>query len=105
MTITRHSDHEQPGATTRKDERLEARVTAQQKEMFQRAAMLKGQSLSEFMVSSAQSAAEHTIREHEVLTLTARDSRVFVEALLAPPSPNPRLQAAAERYKRTVKEL
>ncbi len=81
-------------------ERLEARVSHEQKALIQRAADLLGRSLSDFIVGSAQRAAEEVLREHEVMTLTARDSRAFVEALLNPPAPNEQLRAAAARYKR-----
>lgn len=37
-------------------------------------------------------AAEQTIRSHEVITLSARDSLLFVEALLNPPAPNDALR-------------
>jgi uncharacterized protein (DUF1778 family) len=82
-----------------KRERLEARVSPKQKELMRRAAALQGRTLSEFLISSAQQAAEQAIREHEVITLTARDSRAFVEALLNPEPAGERLRRAAERYK------
>jgi uncharacterized protein (DUF1778 family) len=83
---------------TAKRERLEARVSAEQKALLQRAADLQGRTLSDFIIGSAQQAAEEIIREHMVITLTAQDSRAFVEALLNPPAPNERLRAAAARY-------
>ncbi len=87
-----------------KRERIEARLTSEQKEVIQRAADLKGRSLSDFVIDSAQRAAEATLREHEVLTLTARESRAFVESLLNPPAPNARLRAAFARHEREVQE-
>lgn len=81
-----------------KSERLEARLTAEQKEVLQRAAALGGSSVSDFVVRSAQREAERILREHDVVTLSARDSRVFVEALLNPPAPNDAFRAAAARY-------
>ncbi|HYW47569.1 MAG TPA: DUF1778 domain-containing protein [Bryobacteraceae bacterium] len=51
-----------------KTARLEARLTDEQKALFQHAADLTGRSLTEFVVSSAQEAAARTVREHEVLT-------------------------------------
>jgi uncharacterized protein (DUF1778 family) len=86
----------------RKDERLEVRVSAAQKELVQRAASLQGRTLSEFVASSLQQAAEQTIREHEVVSLTAQESIAFVEALLASPAPNEHLLRLAERYRRTT---
>lgn len=87
---------ETPRAT--KSERLEARVTLQQKLLLQRAAELRGLSLADFLVTSAQTAAEATIREHNVITLTARDSIAFAEALLNPREPNATLRAAFARH-------
>ena len=81
-----------------KSERLEARITLQQKELLQRAAELRGLSLTDFLVESARQAAEATIREHSIMTLTARDSVLFVEALLNPGEPNSTLKAAFAAY-------
>jgi uncharacterized protein (DUF1778 family) len=86
-------------ATKVKRERLEARVSPEQKALFEHAAALQGQSLTDFLVQSAQSAAEVVIREHEIIHLTARDSAVLAEALLNPPEPNDTLRAAAQRYR------
>ena len=98
MTVRKRLEAPRPA----KSERLEARVTRQQKEILQRAAELSGLSLTDFLVTSAQSAAEATIREHNVITLTARDSIAFAEALLTPSTPNAALRAAFERYDQEV---
>lgn len=87
-----------------KRERLEARISAEQKELLQRAAALQGWSLSDFVVESAQRAAEATIREHSIIALSTRDSLMFMEAVLNPPPPTARLRAAAERYLDEVEE-
>ncbi len=82
-----------------KSERVAARITPDQKMLFQRAAALHGRSLTDFLVASAQEAAEKTIRSHEVITLSARDSKAFVEALLNPSKePNAALRQAFRRY-------
>lgn len=82
-----------------KRRRFNARLTAEQKGLFERAAALYGQSVSQFVLSSAQKAAEQAIREHEVITLSARDSRAVMEALLHPEPAGPALRRAAERYR------
>lgn len=87
-----------------KAERLDTRLSADRKAVIQRAANLSGVSLTNFVVESAYERAEETIRRHEVMTLTARDSVAFVEALLNPPAPNERLLAAARRYREFVGE-
>jgi uncharacterized protein (DUF1778 family) len=84
--------------TSAKSERLEARITREQKELLLRAAELRGLSLTDFLIDSAHRAAEATIREHTIMTLTGRDSSLFVEALLHPSTPNPTLRAAFAHY-------
>ena len=81
-----------------KRDRLEARVSPEQKLLFQRAAMLRGQTLSDYVVNIVQQDAEETIHRHDI-TLSARDSRIFVDALLNPTGPNDALRAAFADYK------
>jgi uncharacterized protein (DUF1778 family) len=88
------------GEQTYRTERLGARVPADVKATLQRAADLTGRSLSDFVIASAQAAAEETIRQHAIMELTARDSRLLAEALLNPPEPNARLRTAFEDYDR-----
>jgi uncharacterized protein (DUF1778 family) len=80
-------------------ERLEARLTPEQKKHIERAARIKGTSVSDFVVLSAADAALRTIREEEVLTLNERARETFARALLNPPAPGRRLTAAAKRFK------
>ncbi len=87
-------------ARSQKSERLEARLTPRQKVLLQRAADLAGTSLTEFVVQSAQRAAERAIQSHELLALTARESAAFVGSLLEPPDPNVALRAAAQRHQK-----
>lgn len=85
-------------ATTVRTERLEARLGSRQKALLKRAADLRGQTLTDFVIASAQEAAKKTIREHEIMELAASDQKVLVEALLNPPNPGKNLKAAAARY-------
>jgi uncharacterized protein (DUF1778 family) len=88
-----------------KKERLEARLTAEQKRHIERAARIKGTSVSDFVVLSAAEAAVRTIREQEVLTLNERARKVFARALLNPPAPGRTLLAAAKSYKERAKDI
>ena len=81
-------------------ERLGARVPASVKATLQRAADLTGRSLTDFVVASAKAAALETIRQHEVIELSAEDSKKLAEALMRPPAPNARLQQAFADYYR-----
>ena len=84
---------------TTRDARLEARVSAAQKNLFQQAAALSGRTLSEFVVASAQDAARRVIAEHESIRLSREEQLAFVQALLSPPEPNARLKRAAKAYR------
>lgn len=86
-------------ATRSRIERLEARITKTQKELFVRAAELQGRSLTDFLVASAQEAALATVRTHDAVRLGERDREAFVSALLTPPTPARTLQRAAKRYR------
>jgi uncharacterized protein (DUF1778 family) len=83
----------------RRAARLEARISPQLKRRLEYAASLRGTSLTEFVLQSAQEAAARTIRDNEVLTLSERARTAFAGLLLNPPRPNRKALAAAKRYK------
>lgn len=85
---------------SRKQQRLQARITPDQKRLIERAAELRGTTVTEFVVASAQQAASETIKDFEVLTLRDRARKVFVDAILNPPLPN----KAVRRYKAQLGE-
>jgi uncharacterized protein (DUF1778 family) len=82
-----------------KIERIEARVTSQQKTLIQQAAEMQGRTLTDFVVHALQDAAERVIKDSQVMDITRRDQEVLVAALLNPPQANARLKAAAKLYK------
>ncbi|HEY4942189.1 MAG TPA: DUF1778 domain-containing protein [Rhizomicrobium sp.] len=86
-------------ATRTRQERLEARISRDQKTLFQRAAALQGRTLTDFVLNSVHEAAVRTIEETQLIRLSAQDSRVFAAALINPKKPNEKLRAAAQRYK------
>ena len=86
----------------RKVARIEARLDFEQKRRIEYAARLRGTSVSDFIVLSADDAAARVIEAHEVWVLADRDREVFVQALLNPPAPSPRMKAAAQRYRRQL---
>ena len=83
-------------------ERLEARITADQKLLIQRAADLEGRSVTDFVIASVQEAARRAVEAHETIVLDAAESRAFVDALLDPPSVNARLKETVRRYRTTT---
>ncbi|HXX19064.1 MAG TPA: DUF1778 domain-containing protein [Candidatus Acidoferrum sp.] len=83
----------------RRVERVEIRATPEQKRHLERAAEIRGTTLTGFILNEAHEAAMAAINEFEFVQLRNEDRRVFVEALLNPPKPNDALRAAAARHK------
>ena len=88
-----------PRKPTIKVERLEARITREQKRIIERAAELRGTTVTDFVVVSAQQAATETIKDFAMLSLRDEAREVFVKALLNPSAPKAAARAAARRYK------
>ena len=83
-------------------QRLETRVTAEQKTLIERAAALQGRTVTDFVLTSVQDAARRAIEEHQHLELSVRDSEAFVDALLNPQPVNDRLRETIRRYRETT---
>jgi uncharacterized protein (DUF1778 family) len=86
----------------KKDARLEARVTVEQKQLMERAAGLRGQNLTEFIVAVLSEAATQIIKDGELIELTDRDRQAFAEALLNPAPPSDRACADAQWYQQLM---
>ena len=83
-----------------RDQRLEARVTPDQKELIERAACVQGRTVTDFVVSALQEAAKQAIADHTVWKLTQEQQKVFIDALMDPPAPNRKLQEAYKRFRK-----
>lgn len=101
MSTTRAGQRRSPN---RASARIDARLTAEQKDIIQRAADLERRSISDFVVANAYDAARQVIREHETIMLSVEESRRFAELLLNPPAPGEGLRAAAAQYRTFVGE-
>src|ERR1022692_1566529 len=82
--------------------RFDARLNAEQKVLIQKAADLEGRTITDFVLHSAEAAAERTIEERAMLILSARETETFVNAILHPAEPGPVLRSAARHYKNTI---
>jgi len=89
-------------AKSQKLERIEARIRPDQKRRIERAASIRGTSVSDFIVRHADEAARRTIEEHEVWTLNEAQSIAFVEACLNPGKPGKALLEAARLHEQLV---
>jgi uncharacterized protein (DUF1778 family) len=93
--IERESRSRRPKA----EERIDARLPAETKQLIERAAGITGVTVSDFIISKAYEAATTVVQSYDAWTLNRRDSKAFIDALLNPPEPNEALKAAAARYK------
>ena len=82
-----------------KSYRFDARLSEEQKLLIQKAADLEGRSMTEFVLHSAEAAAQRTIERRAMLVLTARETEAFAEAILNPPEPGAVLRRAARVYR------
>lgn len=78
--------------------RLEARIPAQVYEQMQRAAQLRGMTLTSYIIATAGEDARRVVQDAEIMRLAREDQIRFAEALIAPPKANKRLVRAAKRH-------
>ncbi len=82
-----------------KTDRLEMRLTPQQRQLLERAAALSGQVLASFIRSELVERAQAIIDQHAQTELSARDFRRFLDILDRDDEPAPALKAAFRRHK------
>ncbi len=82
--------------------RLEARISTDLHALLKRAAEIQGRTMTDFVVSAVQDAAQRAIEQAEVMRLTLADQECFARALLAPPEPAPALTRAFERRRKLL---
>lgn len=78
-----------------KSERMELRVSPDDKSEIEIAAKMSRVSVSQFIADSALERASHIISEHNRIKLTEASFNAVMEALENPPAPNDRLRRAA----------
>ena len=66
------------------------------------AAALQGRSVTDFVLSSVQEAAQRAIDDYQRIDLSVKDAEAFVEALLNPKPVNDRLRETIRRYRRAT---
>jgi uncharacterized protein (DUF1778 family) len=89
----------------RRSSRLTAQINWSDRQLFKLAAGLNGLSVEEFVLTTARAAAEKAVCRGRNIRLTADQSRLFVQALLAPSRPaKPRLRRALALHQATVTE-
>ena len=95
----RHAVVNKRRAPRAKAYRFDARLNEEQKVLLQKAADLEGRTMTDFVLRSAEAAAERTLQDRSMVILSARETEAFVNAVLNPAEPGPNLRAAAQQYK------
>lgn len=83
-------------ATATRRERMHFRLSAEDKELFRAAAEMRGQDMSDFVLSNARRAAEEVIEEQRDFVLPHDRFEAFVAALDRSPVEKPRLRRLFE---------
>ena len=91
---------QEPPTPPAKMYRFDARLNEEQKLLIQKAADLEGRTMTDFVLHSAEAAAERTIEKRAMLILTARETEIFANAVLNPPDPGSVLRKAAREYRK-----
>ena len=80
-----------------KKQRIDLRLTDDDKSMIEEAAAISNQSVSQFMLNSASQRAAEVIEQHRRMILTEESWTLVMDALSNPPSPGEKLKRAAKR--------
>jgi uncharacterized protein (DUF1778 family) len=86
-----------PTSARRKDEVIQIRASAEAKAILNRAAALRGQKLSEFMLESARRQAEETILDQRTFFLDDDAHARFLARLESPRKPSDKARARLNR--------
>jgi uncharacterized protein (DUF1778 family) len=82
--------------------RLEARISKDLHATLKRAAELQNRTVTDFVVSTLQEAAQRAIEQSGVIRLSLADQERFAQTLLAPPKPAPALKRAFARRRKLI---
>jgi len=82
--------------------RLEARIPVQIYDQMQRAAELRGMTLTGYLIATAGEDARRVVEDSEIIRLAREDQIRFAEALINPPKPNERLARAAKHHEKLI---
>ena len=85
-----------------KNERINLRLKSQAKILLERAASLEGKTVSNFIINYAMERAEETIRKHEAMSLNAKNSELFLNALSRDFDFNRKLKDALGEHSRRI---
>jgi uncharacterized protein (DUF1778 family) len=97
MPQAARTDARRGRSAARKDDVIQIRVSAETKAILNRAANIRGQKLSEFMLETARRQAEETLLDQRIFFLDDRAHEKFLALLDNPPKPSKELRALMNR--------
>ncbi len=103
MTSKRQPPADDENADT-KTTRFETRLSPYVRRIIKHAAEIQGRSMSDFVITAAEEAAEKAIRDAHIIELSLEDQRAFAEALLNPPKLGSAWKRARESHRRLIAE-
>lgn len=83
--------------------RLQSRISPDLHALLKRAAELQGRTVSEFVASAVQDAAQQAIEQADVVQLSLADQACLARALLSPPESLPALKRAFTRRRKLLR--
>ncbi|MEC5344392.1 DUF1778 domain-containing protein [Brenneria populi] len=82
-----------------KKQRIDLRLTDDDKSMIEEAAAISNLTMTQFMVNSASQRAAEIIQQHRRLLLNEESWSLVMEAIANPQAPNDKLKQAAKRLR------
>lgn len=87
--------------STLSKDRIDVRISKEQKEFFRYASELSGfKSLSEFVIHCVFVESNKIVKDNNLIVNSLEDKERFIEAILNPPTPNENLRRAQLNYKK-----
>lgn len=84
----------------RKNERIDLRVTPEEKKMFLKAHRISGdRTFSSFVTRVVKAKSFEIIEENERILASERDRKIFFDVLFSDQEPNQTLKDAAQKFK------
>jgi uncharacterized protein (DUF1778 family) len=91
------------GAQKQDKARFDTRLPLEQKQLFEKAAILGGyRNLTDFVIVTVQNKAKEIIEEREQIIASQKDKEVFFNSLVNPPEPNKDLLSAKDEYNKLI---
>ncbi len=91
-------------SSSARTDRIEARVSREQKDLWTWAADLEGCTFTDFVVRALQTAAEQAVQRHQIMRLSAQDTQALVDAIENPREPSERMRRYARRERELLSE-